>query len=403
MLMKSVYTEVVVMSNDLTKSFAVVLLILMGIAGYFCIEFTSNPFSAIVAEESRVGVLFDGKLDDGGWNETQHEGFESLKNKLHVQVFYNYFQPDDSVASAKEGKYEISEGRVINEDEAMKRIDQLVNDDRVSMVFSTSEEYAGVVEAAARKYKDVKFFQLRGQKGGENMASYYARMYQACYMSGVVAGNQTATGHIGYVSARHHPMGIAEINAFALGARSVNPQAVVHVRWSGVRDPERDKVVANKLIDELPVDVIATNQRTSAVLEVADARGIQSIAYNAAHAEMYPDTFLVAPTWHWGDFYEVHLRACMEGRFKGMVYVTDISEGFFGLSELSPLVKPGTDKLVHDVMERFRSRRWGVFYGPIYDQSGVLRVTEDEIMSDEEILQKFDWFVQGIEGSIAEE
>lgn len=391
------------MSNDLTKSFAVVLLILMGIAGYFCIEFTSNPFSAIVAEESRVGVLFDGKLDDGGWNETQHEGFESLKNKLHVQVFYNYFQPDDSVASAKEGKYEISEGRVINEDEAMKRIDQLVNDDRVSMVFSTSEEYAGVVEAAARKYKDVKFFQLRGQKGGENMASYYARMYQACYMSGVVAGNQTATGHIGYVSARHHPMGIAEINAFALGAQSVNPQAVVHVRWSGVRDPERDKVVANKLIDELPVDVIATNQRTSAVLEVADARGIQSIAYNAAHAEMYPDTFLVAPTWHWGDFYEVHLRACMEGRFKGMVYVTDISEGFFGLSELSPLVKPGTDKLVHDVMERFRSRRWGVFYGPIYDQSGVLRVTEDEIMSDEEILQKFDWFVQGIEGSIAEE
>lgn len=391
------------MSNDLTKSFAVVLLILMGIAGYFCIEFTSNPFSAIVAEEIRVGVLFDGKLDDGGWNETQHEGFESLKNKLHVQVFYNYFQPDDSVASAKEGKYEISEGRVINEDEAMKRIDQLVNDDRVSMVFSTSEEYAGVVEAAARKYKDVKFFQLRGQKGGENMASYYARMYQACYMSGVVAGNQTATGHIGYVSARHHPMGIAEINAFALGAQSVNPQAVVHVRWSGVRDPERDKVVANKLIDELPVDVIATNQRTSAVLEVADARGIQSIAYNAAHAEMYPDTFLVAPTWHWGDFYEVHLRACMEGRFKGMVYVTDISEGFFGLSELSPLVKPGTDKLVHDVMERFRSRRWGVFYGPIYDQSGVLRVTEDEIMSDEEILQKFDWFVQGIEGSIAEE
>lgn len=391
------------MSNDLTKSFTVVLFILMGIAGYFCIEFTSNPFSVVSVEDSRVGVLFDGELDDGGWNQAQYEGFESLKNKLHVKVFYNYFQPDASVAAMKQGDYQTSEGRVINEAEAMKRIDQLINNDKVAIVFSTSEEYAEVVEKAAQKYKDVKFFQLRGQNGKDNMASYYARMYQACYLSGIVAGNQTNTGHIGYVSARRHPMGISEINAFTLGARSVNPQVVVHVRWSSVRDAVRDKEVANKLIDELPVDVIATNQRTSAVLDVAKARGIQCIAYNTAHAEMYPNTFLTAPSWHWGDFYEVKLRECLEGRFKGKVYVTDISEGFFGLSPLSPLVKPGTDRLVENAMERFKSRKWGVFYGPIYDQNGVLRVAMDEAMSDEEILQKFDWFVQGIEGSITDE
>ena len=89
----------------------------------------------------------------------------------------------------------------------------------------------------------------------------------------------------------------------------------------------------------------------------------------------------------------------MEGRFKGTMYYADISEAFFGLSELSSLVKPGTDKLVEHAMFRLRSGRWDVFYGPIYDQSGALRVSGDENMSDEELATSFDWFVQGVEGS----
>ena len=194
------------------------------------------------------------------------------------------------------------------------------------------------------------------------------------------------------------------VNAFTLGVQSVNPQAVVHLRWSrAYSDVEWEKAVANKLMDDFPVDVIATNLDTISVLEAADARGVKSIGYNMEHTDMYPNTFLTASVWHWDKFYEARLRECMEGRFKGTMYFADISEGFFGLSELSPLVKPGTANLVETAMGRFRSGKWDVFYGPIYDQNGVLRVAGDENMSDNEVSQHFDWLVRGVEGSCGED
>ena len=372
------------MSKDLIRPFAVALLLLMGVAGYFCIKFASNPFSSVSVGDIRIGVLFDGKLNDGGWNEAQRIGFEYLKQKMNVQVVYRDSLPQSNNASLRVDN-DTSTGReAMDEERAMQLINQLVRFDRVNIVFSTSEIYADAVEKAAKKYSNVKFFQLLGKNSKGNMASYYARMYQACYLSGIVAGCQTETGHIGYVSSFPRPDVIRGINAFALGVQSVNPQAVVHVRWSGSNNDEAlEKDTANKLMDDFPVDVISTNQSTVAVLEAADARGVKSIGYNMAHTDMFPNTFLTAPVWHWGQFYEARLRECMEGRFKGTMYYADISEGFFGLSELSPLVKPGTEKLIEHVMARFRSGCWDVFYGPIYDQSGVLRVAGDESMSDD--------------------
>ena len=388
------------MSKDLIRPFAVALLVLMGVAGYFCIKFASNPFSTVSVGELRVGVLFDGKLNDGGWNEAQRIGFEYLKRKMNMQVVYRNSLSQRNDALMRVDNDSSDDGQAVDEERAMHLIDQLVRADRVNIVFSTSEIYADAVEKAAKKYSNVKFFQLMGKKSKGNMASYYARMYQACYLSGIVAGCQTETGHIGYGSSFPKSETIRVINAFTLGAQSVNPKAVVHVRWSGsYNDEARDKETANRLMDQVPVDVISTNQSTVAVLEAADARGVKSVGYNIAHTDMFPNTFLTASVWHWGEFYEARLRECIEGRFKGTMYYADISEGFFGLSELSSLVKPGTEKLVEHAMARLRSGRWDVFYGPIYDQSGVLRVTGNENMSDEEMANRFDWFVQGVEGS----
>ena len=388
------------MSKDLIRPFAVALLVLMGVAGYFCIKFASDPFSTVSVDEMRVGVLFEGKLNDGGWNEAQRAGFEYLKRKMNVQVVYRNSLPHSNDALMRVDNNSHDVGQAMDEERAMHLIDQLVRADRVNIIFSTSEVYADAVEKAAKKYSNVKFFQLMGKKGKGNMASYYARMYQACYLSGIVAGCQTETGHIGYVSSFPRSDSIRVINAFTLGAQSVNPKVVVHVRWSGSYDDEaQDKKTANSLMDQFPVDVISTNQSIVAVLEAADARGVKSVGYNIAHTDMFPNTFLTAPVWYWGEFYEARLRECMEGRFKGTMYYADISEGFFGLSELSSLVKPGTDKLVEHAMFRLRSGRWDVFYGPIYDQSGALRVSGDENMSDEELASSFDWFVQGVEGS----
>lgn len=392
------------MSKDLIKPFAVALLLLMGVAGYFCIKFASNPFSVVDTGEVRIGVLFNGKLNDGGWNEAQRIGFEHLKQSMGMQIVYRDSLPHADAANMRVDNDMRGDEKAIDEETAVHIIDQLVRADRATIIFSTSDVYASAVEKAAQKYSNVKFFQLKGNKAQGNLATYYARMYQACYLSGIVAGRQTETGHIGYVSGFPNSEQIRVINAFTLGVRSVNPQAVVHLRWSrAYGDEEREKAVANKLMDDFPVDVMATNLDTIAVLEAADARGVKSIGCNLEHTDMFPNTFLTASVWHWDRFYEARMRECMEGRFKGTMYFADISEGFFGLSELSPLVKPGTANLVETAMGRFRSGKWDVFYGPIYDQNGVLRVAGDENMSDNEVSQHFDWLVQGVEGSCSQE
>lgn len=402
--MKSVSTEVAAMSKDLIKPFAVALLLLMGVAGYFCIKFASNPFSVVDTGEVRIGVLFNGKLNDGGWNEAQRIGFEHLKQSMGMQIVYRDSLPHADAANMRVDNNMRGDEKAIDEETAVHIIDQLVKADRATIIFSTSDVYASAVEKAAQKYSNVKFFQLKGNKAQGNLATYYARMYQACYLSGIVAGRQTETGHIGYVSGLPNSEQIRVINAFTLGVRSVNPQAVVHLRWSrAYGDEEREKAVANKLMDDFPVDVMATNLDTISVLEAADARGVKSIGCNLEHTDMFPNTFLAASVWHWDRFYEARMRECMEGRFKGTMYFADISEGFFGLSELSPLVKPGTANLVETAMGRFRSGKWDVFYGPIYDQNGVLRVAGDENMSDNEASQHFDWLVQGVEGSCSQD
>ena len=90
------------MSKDLIRPFAVALLVLMGVAGYFCIKFASDPFSTVSVDEMRVGVLFEGKLNDGGWNEAQRAGFEYLKRKMNVQVVYRNSLPHSNDALMRE-------------------------------------------------------------------------------------------------------------------------------------------------------------------------------------------------------------------------------------------------------------------------------------------------------------
>lgn len=398
--MSGVSMEVAVMNRDLIKPFAVALLLLMGVAGYFCIKFASNPFAAAVTGDIRIGVLFNGKLNDGGWNEAQRIGFEYLKKNMNVQVVYRDSLPHIDDANMRVENDMRGDASGIDEETAMHIIDQLVRSDRATIVFSTSDVYASAIEKAARKYSNVKFFQLRGEKARDNLAAYYARMYQACYLSGIVAGRQTVTGHIGYVSGFPKPESVKVINAFTLGVQSVNPQAVVHVRWSRTyNDEAREREVADSLMDQFPVDVMTTNLDTISVLKAADARGVKIIGCNMEHKDMFPNTFLTASVWYWDKFYEARMHECLEGRFRGTMYYADISEGFFGLAELSPLVVPGTAALVEAAMARFRSGKWDVFYGPIYDQQGVLRVAGDENISDEEMSRQFGWLVRGVEGS----
>ena len=216
-------------------------------------------------------------------------------------------------------------------------------------------------------------------------------------MSGIVAGLQTETDQIGYVAA--YPISEVNrgINAFALGVRSVNPDAVVHVEWcNSWTNDESAGNAAEELLDSYDIDVIAMHTDSLRALEVAEARGVWSIGYNVDNSENYPGTFLTAPIWQWEKYYEPYILKCLQGKFEGRHYWEGIATGVVGLAELTENVKPGIAEKVAEAQKKLEAGTFDVFYGPVVDTEGNVRVAEGENMSDEAMLNEMDWYVDGV-------
>ena len=369
--------------KNLFIKFAMILLLLTAVSYFFSTQLIQEYYPHQSQRSVRIGVIFNGNKMDGGWNEAQYQGFEAIRKEMGLEIIYREYVPD------------------MDDQVAQQVMEDMVKKDHVEILFASSYNYGPALQRVAEEYPEVKFLHVSGNHTGTNLATYFGRIYQARYLTGIVAGMQTKTGHIGYVAAFPIPEVIRGINAFTLGARSVNPAAVVHVRWSETwNDSGRELAATSSLLATYPIDVLAQHQNTTYPMQAAQTRGgVQVIGYNLDRSADFPDIFLTASVWNWGAFFKARLQECFEGRFKGRAYFEGYEKGVFDIAPLSPLVKPEAAAKVEAAREKLRSGTWDVFYGPVYDQQGNLRIRPGENISDKELLGTFDWFVNGVEGS----
>lgn len=218
------------------------------------------------------------------------------------------------------------------------------------------------------------------------------------YLSGIVAGLQTETNEIGYVAAFPIPEVNRGLNAFALGVRSVNPDAKVYATFCNtwIGDEETNECAGN-LLEAFPqIDVVGMHTDSQCVLQLCEERGIWSVGYNEDNSAIYPNTFLTAPIWHWENFYAPRILECLQGKFKSIHYWEGVETGVLGLAPLTKNVKPGIEEEVEKMQEKLQSGTFDVFYGPIKDNEGNIRIEEGESMSDDAMLNSFDWYVEGV-------
>jgi basic membrane protein A len=267
------------------------------------------------------------------------------------------------------------------------------------MIFATSFGYMDPMYEVAKEFPAVRFEHCSGYKTLDNMSTYFGRIYQARYLSGIVAGKMTKKNVIGYVAAFPIPEVVRGINAFTLGVRSVNPKAEVRVVWTNTwYDPVKEREAAVALLDA-GADMIAQHQDTTEPQKAAQERGLFSIGYDSDMRAFVGDSVLVSPVWNWGPYYIERIEAAMNGTWKTQQYWQGLSAGIVGLSEYSPNVPEDVKALVESAKNKILSGTWDVFYGPIYDQSGKLIVAEGSSLTDEQLLN-FDYFVQGVVGSV---
>lgn len=322
-----------------------------------------------------VGLILNGKINDKSWSQSHYEGMLRTSEELGVKLVYR-----ESVA----------------EPDLVKYVDELVEEGS-QIIICNSFGYGEYLPEAAEKYPDVYFYHASGVVHGENVTTYFGRMYQIRYLSGIVAGLQTKTNEIGYVAAFPISEVNRGINAFTMGVRSVNPDAKVYVRWTNSWvDDKIAADVSKQLIDSHDIDILAMHVDSVIPLKVADENGIMSIGYNIDNSGDYPDTYLTAAVWSWDSFYTAQINECMQHRFNGRNYWNDISTGIVSLAPLGKNADPGIQEKIDAEIKSLTSGKFDVFYGPVLDSEGNVRVAEGESMSDEVMLNSFDWYVEGV-------
>jgi len=229
------------------------------------------------------------------------------------------------------------------------------------------------------------------------MSTYFGRMYQPRYLSGIVAGKMTKSNIIGYVAAFPIPEVIRGINAFTLGARSVNPDVQVRVVWTSTWfDPVKEREAAVALLDA-GADLIAQHQDTTEPQKAAKERGLSSIGYDSDMRSFVGDSVLVSPVWNWGSYYVESVEAALNGTWKTHQYWGGLKEGIVRLSDFSPKVPQEVKDLVAAKQQTILSGTWDVFHGPIMDQKGKEVVAAGGKMSDPDMLN-MNFFVKGVIG-----
>lgn len=330
-------------------------------------------------EPMQVAFIYVGPVGDLGWSYAHDQGRLALEEELpYVETAYS-----EMVAEGPDAE------RIIR-DYAEKGFD---------MIFATSFGYMDSVIAVAQEYPDVIFEHATGYKTADNVGIYDGRGYEGWYLAGITAGRMTESNILGYVAPYPIPEVVRNLNSFALGARSVNPEAEVHPVW--IYDwfnPPKEREAAQALLDS-GADVIARESDSPEPDKLAEENGVYAIGYNAISPDVAPGAVLTAPIWDWGIYYKQTVEAAHNGTWQSGAYWGHMADGILDLAPFGEMVPQEVQDEVNAAREQIISGELHPFAGLINDNTGELRVEAGQTMPDEELLS-FDWLVEGVVGEI---
>jgi basic membrane protein A and related proteins len=339
---------------------------------------TLGPGLAHAEKKSiKVGFLYPSPVGDAGWAHAHDLG------RLAVEELD--FATTSFVESVQEGP----DGERVILNMARKGFD---------LILATSYGYMDSMLKVAGQFPDTAFEHCSGFKTAENMGNYFGRMYQARYLTGMVAGTMTTSNVIGYVAVFPIPEIIRGINAFALGVKKVNPEAKVHVVWTKTwYDPPLEKDAAKSLLD-MGADVIAQHQNSPAAQEAAQQAGAYSIGYNTDMSRFAPKAHLTSAVWNWAPLYVRFATQVAEGTWKAESLWPGIAEGIVDIAPFGPMVPQEVQDMVNAEAALLKGGTDTVFQGPINNQAGEVVVAEGTIPSDQDLLDMA-WFVDNVVGT----
>ena len=337
----------------------------------------------ISKDQIKVGVLYLSDPDEGsGYSYTHDLGVKGMQENLLLS--------DDQI-----------ERKIVDdtdEDGTKKAIEECVSDG-CNIIFTTSWGYMQVTADMAEKYPDVYFSHGTGyMSNGKNFNNYFGRIYQARYLSGIVAGMNTKNNKIGYVAAQDSSTAdvTGAIAAFAIGVDSVNPKAKIYVDVTNSWYDEKKEKKASERLLSMGCDVMTQHCDTSYPQTLAQEKGVYGIGYNSDMSKETPKSCLTSVIWNWSAYYTAAVKSVIDGTWDGSNYYGGMAEGLVEITGLASFAADGTQQKVDEATAEILSGQNNVFDGVLETNTGKKIGQKGKTLDDATITGKINWYYRNV-------
>jgi basic membrane protein A len=324
-----------------------------------------------------VSIVYLGNPGDAGWTHAHDLGITVAEKQLGSQIKVTRVEDVPENADA---------ARVFGD----------------KIVIGTSFGYMDSMMKVAHDYPDTVFLHCSGYKSAPNLGNFNGKVYESAYLAGVVAGYVSKSHVLGFVGSVPIPEVVRNIDAFALGARSVAPQTVVKVVWiSSWFDPGKERQAAETLVG-LGADVLMQNTDSTATMAVAEQHKVYAFGWDSDMSHWGPHAHLGSVAYDWGIYYSRVIDEVRRGTWTNKPVYWGVKEGITDLVNVNTSVVPAdAQRALAEKRTALIAGRLDPFAGPLRDQSGKLRVAAGTALSADDT-NRINWFVDGVQGSVAQ-
>ena len=331
-------------------------------------------------EPLKAAWIYVGPVGDAGWSFAHDLGRKAAEAKFGAELQTTFVESVPEGADAE---------RVIRD------LAQQGN----KIIFATSFGYMEPMLKVAADFPDVKFEHATGYKTAPNMRIYDASFYQDTYMAGVIAGSMTKSNTLGFVGSFPIPEVLRNINAYTLGALSVNPKVKVKVVWVNTWfDPPKESDAAQSLINQ-GADVLLQNTDSTAVLQTAEKNGKYAFGWDSDMSAFGPKAHLASAIADWGPYYIKSIEDVKAGTWQTTRTVWGVKEGLNDLIKINDVVPAEAKAKVEEIKAGLKAGTFEPFTGPIKDNTGK-EVLAAGVQADQAWKDGINFFVRGVEGRV---
>jgi len=334
-----------------------------------------------------VGAIYVGPRDDFGYNQAHAEGVAQLKKMAGVKV--------------------LEEENVPETQAVQKSMQGMISQDGAKLLFPTSFGYFDPhVLAVAGKNPGVRFGHCGGLwtqgKHPVNTGSFFGYIDEAQYLNGVIAGHMSKSKKLGFVAAKPIPQVLRNINAFTMGARSVDPKITTTVIFTGdwsmaVKEAEATNSLADQGVDVFTMHV----DGPKVIVETAAKRGKMVCGYHASQAKLAPQAYLTGAEWNWVTAYTTIIDAARSGKPHPNFVRGGLKDGFVKSSPYGSMVTEGARKNADAIRARMMAGSFDIFAGELKDNTGKVVIAKGTTLKQTDVtLESMNYLVEGVIGKV---